>query len=121
MNPPFIPRVFTAPKAHFFLLGPRGTGKTAWCNQQFGNGLRIDLLNAAVLREYSSRVAIWSTSDEGWLFTVVQPCAGLQSADQIQLTTRNAVVRRGADSVAFAGQKCKITEIRPVDFRTNRR
>jgi predicted AAA+ superfamily ATPase len=37
------------------LLGPRGTGKTAWCNAQFKNALRIDLLNAATLREYSSR------------------------------------------------------------------
>lgn len=51
----FIPRTLSIPKGHFFLLGPRGTGKTAWCNQQFKSGLRIDLLNAAVLREYSSR------------------------------------------------------------------
>jgi uncharacterized protein len=49
----FIPRVFTPPKDHFFLLGPRGTGKTAWCTQAFENPLRIDLLDAAVLREYS--------------------------------------------------------------------
>jgi predicted AAA+ superfamily ATPase len=37
------------------LLGPRGTGKTAWCNAQFKSALRIDLLNAATLREYSSQ------------------------------------------------------------------
>ncbi|MEA3173125.1 MAG: uncharacterized protein QOF42_536, partial [Gammaproteobacteria bacterium] len=51
----FIPRVFTPPKHHFFLLGPRGTGKTAWCTKQFVDALRIDLLDGAVMREYSSR------------------------------------------------------------------
>ena len=51
----FIPRALPLPKGHFFLLGPRGTGKAAWCNQQFKDSLRIDLLNAAVLREYASQ------------------------------------------------------------------
>ena len=26
----FIPRFLTVPADHFFLLGPRGTGKTSW-------------------------------------------------------------------------------------------
>jgi len=55
MKTEFIPRLLPAPKAHFFLLGPRGTGKTAWCNSQFKSALRIDLLDAATLREYSSK------------------------------------------------------------------
>jgi predicted AAA+ superfamily ATPase len=55
MTTSFIPRALQASKGHFFLLGPRGTGKTAWCREQFKNALRIDLLNAAVLREYSSQ------------------------------------------------------------------
>ena len=55
MNALFIPRAIPVPKGHFFLLGPRGTGKTAWCQQQFKDALRIDLLNAATLREYSSQ------------------------------------------------------------------
>ena len=55
MGTTFIPRLLAVPKGHFFLLGPRGTGKTAWCNAQFKNALRIDLLNAATLREYSSQ------------------------------------------------------------------
>ena len=55
MSASFIPRLLALPKSHFFLLGPRGTGKTAWCHAQFKNALRIDLLNAATLREYSSQ------------------------------------------------------------------
>jgi uncharacterized protein len=55
MSMTFTPRLLPTPRSHFFLLGPRGTGKTAWCNAQFKSALRIDLLNAATLREYSSQ------------------------------------------------------------------
>ena len=38
------PRYFTPPADHFFLLGPRGTGKT-WLTQRcFPEALRVDLL-----------------------------------------------------------------------------
>jgi predicted AAA+ superfamily ATPase len=49
----FIPRLLTASTGHFFLLGPRGTGKTLWCAHEYPDALRIDLLNPAVLRRYS--------------------------------------------------------------------
>jgi uncharacterized protein len=49
----FIPRLLATGRDHFFLLGPRGTGKTSWCAQQYPDALRIDLLNPAVLRRYS--------------------------------------------------------------------
>ncbi|MGO8854669.1 MAG: ATP-binding protein [Steroidobacteraceae bacterium] len=49
----FIPRLLTTGRDNFFLLGPRGTGKTSWCAQQYPDALRIDLLNPAVLRRYS--------------------------------------------------------------------
>jgi predicted AAA+ superfamily ATPase len=49
----FIPRLLTTGSDHFFLLGPRGTGKTSWCAQHYPDALRIDLLNPAVLRRYS--------------------------------------------------------------------
>lgn len=39
-------------KDHFFLLGPRGTGKTSWCTHEFPDALRVDLLNPAILRRY---------------------------------------------------------------------
>ena len=49
----FLPRLLNAGKDHFFLLGPRGTGKTLWCAHEYPDALRIDLLNPAVLRRYS--------------------------------------------------------------------
>jgi uncharacterized protein len=51
----FIQRVLDPGKDHFFLLGPRGTGKTAWCTHQYPEALRIDLLEPGTLRQFASR------------------------------------------------------------------
>ena len=67
------------------------------------------------------KVAIWATANDAYLLTVTQPCAGLQSADEIQLTSRNALVRRQVDALKFKGQSCRIGEIRLVDFRNAKR
>jgi predicted AAA+ superfamily ATPase len=51
----FTPRFLTVPADHFFLLGPRGTGKTSWTQALFPTALRIDLLDPATLRDLSAR------------------------------------------------------------------
>jgi predicted AAA+ superfamily ATPase len=38
-------RIFKAPKQSFFLLGPRGTGKSTWLRAHFPNAYVIDLLS----------------------------------------------------------------------------
>jgi predicted AAA+ superfamily ATPase len=40
------PRFFKEPSQSFFLLGPRGTGKTWWAQRRFPDALRLDLLDA---------------------------------------------------------------------------
>jgi len=39
----------------FFLFGARGTGKSTWCFNEFGNSTRIDLLSPDVLRFYIAK------------------------------------------------------------------
>jgi uncharacterized protein len=51
----FVPRFFNPGSDHFFLLGPRGTGKTLWTQRHFPEALRIDLLDPAVHREFAAR------------------------------------------------------------------
>lgn len=51
----FTRRFLTAGKDHFFLLGPRGTGKTLWCAHEYPDALRVDLLDPATLRQYSAQ------------------------------------------------------------------
>lgn len=55
-NIPNIHRFLTPPKDQsFFLLGPRGTGKSTWLKQQFPNALWIDLLEPDNLRYYGAK------------------------------------------------------------------
>lgn len=49
------PRYFIPPHDHFFLLGPRGTGKTWLTERLFPDSLRVDLLNPETLRLLSAR------------------------------------------------------------------
>jgi predicted kinase len=47
-----IHRQLNAPDQHFFLLGPRGTGKSTWLDQQFDNALWLDLLDTSTYRSF---------------------------------------------------------------------
>ena len=50
-----INRFFEAPKQSFFLLGPRGTGKSTFIKRAFPNALYLDLLLPDVFRNYAAR------------------------------------------------------------------
>jgi len=50
-----IGRFFKAPKQSFFLLGPRGTGKSTFIKRAFPDALYLDLLLPDVFRNYTAR------------------------------------------------------------------
>jgi len=50
-----IGRFLQPPAGSFFLLGPRGTGKTTWARQHFPDALSINLLQPETFREVVSR------------------------------------------------------------------
>ncbi len=49
------PRFFKPPADHYFLLGPRGTGKTWWTQRHYPDAIRVDLLDPETLRSLSAR------------------------------------------------------------------
>lgn len=51
----FISRYFEPPAGSFFLLGPRGTGKSSWTRHAFPKALVIDLLDPATERRLLAR------------------------------------------------------------------
>lgn len=51
----FRPRFFRPSAGSFFLLGPRGTGKTTWLRERFPQALFIDLLRPETYRELTAR------------------------------------------------------------------
>lgn len=50
-----VPRFLRLPESHFFLFGPRGTGKSTFLRQSFGKALWIDLLQPDIARAYLGR------------------------------------------------------------------
>ncbi len=50
-----VARFFRDPGAHFFLFGPRGTGKSTWLRTTFERALWLDLLDPDLERELSAR------------------------------------------------------------------
>lgn len=50
-----VPRFFQAPSSHFFLFGPRGTGKSTWLRNAYPDALWIDLLRPEIHRQYAAR------------------------------------------------------------------
>lgn len=51
----YKPRFFKIPKESFFLLGPRGTGKSTWLLKTFPGALRLDLLDRKIEREFLAK------------------------------------------------------------------
>lgn len=50
-----VSRFLKKPTGSFFLLGPRGTGKSWWTRKTFPEALIVDLLDAGTLRELAAR------------------------------------------------------------------
>lgn len=50
-----VGRFFRPPSTHYFLLGPRGTGKSTWLRETYVDALWVDLLRPEVHRQYSAR------------------------------------------------------------------
>jgi len=50
----YIPRILNPPHGSYFLLGPRGTGKSTWLRHQYPQATRIDLLLGEEERRFSA-------------------------------------------------------------------
>lgn len=48
----YVSRLLQAPKKSFFLLGPRGTGKSTWLRNSFSDAHTIDLLSEEVYQRH---------------------------------------------------------------------
>lgn len=58
------PRLLEPPKQSFFLLGPRGTGKSTWAKKQFPNAYQVNLLDEKVYQQHLSDAGLFSREIE---------------------------------------------------------
>ena len=64
------------------------------------------------------KVVVWSTINDAYLITVAKPCAGLEFARGIGVTSKQRhIVSAKFDDVTYGKGRCQITEIRPVDYK----
>ncbi len=73
-----IPRYFTPPQQHFFLFGPRGTGKSTFLKVTYPDAYTIDLLQPDTLRRYQARPELLIEQVRG------NPSASVIIVDEIQ-------------------------------------
>ena len=50
----YIPRQLVPPTESYFLLGPRGVGKSTWLLHNYKDAIRLDFLESETERKYSS-------------------------------------------------------------------
>ena len=64
---------------------------------------------------------VWTTINDAYLMKVTPPCVGLDYTTSLNLTSAQNTITKGVDGAVVEGQKCFITEIRPVDYQKMRR
>lgn len=62
------------------------------------------------------KLVVWPTLKEAYLLTVDQPCTDLEWAKAISITSSAHTVSARFDSVDVGREKCRIMEIRPIDY-----
>ena len=74
-----------------------------------------DLIRYELVGEY--KVIVWPRLNEAYLITVDAPCNDLEWAHSIGLTSSVHQVNRRFDFVVAGKDKCRIKEIRPIDYK----
>ena len=65
------------------------------------------------------QLVIWSTINDAYLVRVDKPCVRLEWTHAVVVTQKmRQKVSKKFDFVEFGNQRCKIAEIRPVDYKT---
>ena len=76
----------------------------------------IDIYQTQIVGERN--VIIWPLINRAYLVTVEKPCVNLEWAHGFAVTQETSMtVTRQFDFIEFGDRKCKITEIRPVDYQ----
>ena len=63
------------------------------------------------------QLVVFTGVNEAYLLTLSPPCSGLQFASGIGFTSRTHTIYKGFDEVRFDRERCRIAEIRPVNYR----
>ena len=76
----------------------------------------VDVFQTQIVGDVN--VVVWPTINTAYLLTVDKPCNNLSFAHGFALSQEQKMkVSKAFDFVSFDHQRCRITEIRPVDYK----
>lgn len=114
-----IKRELTAPLQSFFLLGPRGTGKTTWLRDKFEKAVWIDLL-------LPEEVAFYSASPER-LIQVIQASSHkvivideIQKVPELLTVIHYLIEQKGGHQFILTGSSARKLKQQGVDLLAGR-
>jgi hypothetical protein len=62
-------------------------------------------------------LVVWTGVNDAYLLTIAGPCFDLPFKQRIAIKSHGPTLSRGDSVIVGRGQRCMITEIRPVDYR----
>ncbi len=62
-------------------------------------------------------LVVWTGINEAYLLSIAGPCNDLPFATRVAIKSRGPTLSRGDSVIIGRGQRCLITEIRPIDYR----
>lgn len=114
-------RFLAAPgQGSFFLLGPRGTGKTSWTRARFPGALRVDLLEPDVLREMAARPERLRALVEGNRRTRIVVIDEVQKVPQLLDVVHALIERPHAPRFVLTGSSARKLRRGGVDLLAGR-
>ena len=76
----------------------------------------VDVFQTQIVGD--TNVVVWPTINTAYLLTVDKPCNNLSFAHGFAVTQEQKMkVSKAFDFVKFGNQRCRITEIQPVDYK----
>ena len=76
----------------------------------------VDIFQTQIVGD--ANVVVWPTINTAYLLTVDKPCNNLSFAHGFSLTQEQSMtVSKALDFLTFDHQRCRITQIQPVDYK----
>ena len=116
---PFI-RVFPIPKESFFLLGPRGTGKTTFLRQRLPIAQYLDFLDPGTFRQYKSRPEILRELVDGNPITKIFVLDEIQKIPEVLSVIHSLIEEKKGIQFILTGSSARKLKQSGVDLLAGR-
>jgi len=116
----FVPRFFKPPEGHYYLFGPRGTGKSTWLRHTYPDALWLDLLSPDVERRFAARPERLRERIAGTPEARVVVVAEVQRVPELLPVVHQLIEERSGLSFVLTGSSARKLKRTGVDLLAGR-